>query len=98
MLDIILSKRFEKHPGHNKIQRREYVIEEGSTGRALNRATDLNMCLGPGQKIDMSVLFLERTGDSNYCPRCRTKSATSSGDRTRWWICSNLHISDILMV
>jgi hypothetical protein len=84
MLDMILSKRFEKHPGHNKIQRREYVIEEASTGRALSRTTDLRMCLGPGQKIDMSVVFPDGAGDSNYCPRCRTKSATSSEIRTQW--------------
>jgi hypothetical protein len=84
MFDMILTKRFEKHPGHGKILRREYAIEEGSSGRDLSRTTDWSMCLRPGQKIDMSMVFPEGESNTNHCPRCRVKSAVSSEARTQW--------------
>jgi hypothetical protein len=36
MLDTILAKRFEKHPGHRKVQMRELAIEDDTTGRELS--------------------------------------------------------------
>jgi hypothetical protein len=83
MFDTIIAKRFEKHPGHGKIQRGEFAIEEDSTGMELSRMTELTMCLSPGQKIDMSVIFNE-TSASNGCPRCGPKSEASSEARSRW--------------
>lgn len=84
MLDMILTKRFEKHPGHAKIRRREFAIEEGSTGTEVSRTKDWNICVYPGKKIDMSVVFPEGAGESNHCPRCRTKSPASTEARTQW--------------
>jgi predicted RNA-binding Zn-ribbon protein involved in translation (DUF1610 family) len=83
MFDMIIAKRFEKHPGHGKIQRGEFAIEEDSTGTELSRMTELTMCLSPGQKIDMSVIFNE-TSASNHCPRCGAKSEASSKTRNQW--------------
>jgi hypothetical protein len=79
MFDMIIAKRFEKHPGHGKIQRGEFAIEEDSTGTELSRMTELS----PGQKIDMSVIFNE-TSASNHCPRCGAKSEASSKTRNQW--------------
>lgn len=81
---MIIAKRFEKHPGHKKIQQREYAIEEGTTGRELSRATEWCMSLRPGQKVDMSVMFPENSALSNHCPHCHTRSASSSETRTQW--------------
>jgi hypothetical protein len=86
MFDMIITKRFEKHPGHRKIQEREYAIEEDSSGHEINRSMDLAMCLRPGQKIDMSVLFSENNATGNICPRCKTESAALSETRTQWLI------------
>jgi hypothetical protein len=83
MLDTIIAKRFEKHPSHGKIQRREFAIEEDSTGRELSRMTELTMCLIPGQKIDMSVIFNEMSA-GNHCPGCKAKSEASSETRNQW--------------
>ncbi|KAH8820125.1 hypothetical protein F5884DRAFT_744486 [Xylogone sp. PMI_703] len=87
MFDTIIAKRFEKHPGHRKIQRGEFAIEEDSTGREVSRMLDLTMCLRPGQKIDTSVIFSKGDADSNHCPRCRAKSAASSEARTQYSSC-----------
>ncbi|KAF4633139.1 hypothetical protein G7Y89_g4976 [Cudoniella acicularis] len=78
MFDMILSERFEKHPGHWKVQRREYAIEGDATRRELSRPSEWSMCFRPGQKVDMSVLFSENDGSGNHCLRCRTKSEALS--------------------
>ena len=84
MLDMILLKRFEKRSGHQKVLKGEYVIEEGITGRDVSRENELIMCLRPGQKIDMSMIFSDIDGNSNRCPRCFTISEASSETRTQW--------------
>ncbi|KAH9208158.1 hypothetical protein DL95DRAFT_415047 [Leptodontidium sp. 2 PMI_412] len=84
MLDMILLKRFEKRSGHQKVLKGEYVIEEGITGRDVSRENELIMCLRPGQKIDMSMIFSDLDGNSSRCPRCFTKLEDSSEARTQW--------------
>jgi hypothetical protein len=84
MLDTILAKKFEKHPGHRKIQMREFTIEDDATERELNRDKDWSLCFRPGQKVNMSITFPELGASTNHCPRCRTNSAASSEIRTQW--------------
>jgi len=84
MFDMIITKRFEKHPGHGKVLKGEFAIEEDATGRELSRKSDWSLCFRPGQKVDMSMLFSELESNSNECPRCRTKSSTSLETRTQW--------------
>ncbi len=86
MFDVILSKRFEKHPGHRMIQRREYVIEEGSSGHEFTRASELVLSLRPGQKVDMSMVFPERNVARNNYPRCQTVVIGSTDIRFQWYI------------
>ncbi|CZR63961.1 uncharacterized protein PAC_13858 [Phialocephala subalpina] len=81
MFDTILSKRFEKHPGHKKVQSGEYVIEDGISGHELDRMLELVSCLRPGQKIEMCITFAEANIESNTCPRCQTESVGSAGSR-----------------
>lgn len=84
MFDTILTKRFEKHPGHSKMLRREFAIEEGNSGREVSRKSDFILCLHPGQKINMSMIFKEKAANSNHCPRCGTKSAALPEIKTQW--------------
>jgi hypothetical protein len=84
MLDTILLKRFEKSSGHQKVLKGEYVIEEGITGKDMSRDNELIMCLRPGQKINMSMIFSDLDGPINRCPRCFTKSEASCETRTQW--------------
>jgi hypothetical protein len=84
MLDVILLKRFERLPGHQKVLKGEYSIEEGVTGRDFSREIEWSMCFRPGQKIDMSMVFSDLDATSNCCPRCGTKSAVSAETRTQW--------------
>lgn len=84
MFELILAKRFENHPGHGKIRRGKYFLEEEHDGREINRFSDLTTSLHPGQKIDMSVLFGEYSGSSNNCPRCKTKIAAPACTGVQW--------------
>lgn len=84
MLDTILLKRFEKRPGHQKILKGEFAIEEGTTGRDVTREHEFCMCFRPGQKIDMSMVFSDLDANSNHCPRCGTRSEALAETRTQW--------------
>jgi hypothetical protein len=85
MLDVILLKRFEKRPGHQKILQGEFAIEEGVTGRDITRKHEFYTCVRPGQKIDMSMVFSDLDANSNHCPRCGTKSGAEAATRTQWY-------------
>ena len=84
MLDMILLKRFEKRPGHQKILSGEFAIEDGTSGRDVSRENEFAVCFRPGQKIDMSIIFSDLDANSNHCPRCGTKSEASAEARTQW--------------
>lgn len=86
MFDMIISKRFEKHRGYTKIQRKEFAIEEAFTGREVSRSSDWTMAFCPGQKIDMSVIFSERDTVSNSCPRCRVSSPELTEAKVQWYV------------
>jgi hypothetical protein len=86
MFDMIIAKRFEKHTGYQKIQRGEYTLEEGVTGRGIRRAYNRSMSLRPGQKIDMRVVFPDVDTKRNHCPRCQTKCEASLTGRTDWYV------------
>ncbi|KAF4615625.1 hypothetical protein G7Y89_g15282 [Cudoniella acicularis] len=81
MFDLIISKRFEKHPGHKMVRNGMYAIEEGSSGQELSRTSELVLCLRPGQKIDMSMVFSEGNANNNTCPRCGTEAMGSTESR-----------------
>lgn len=84
MFEMILLKRFEKLPGHKKVSRGEYAIEESLSGTDVNRSRDWNLCFRPGQKVDMSIFFHDTAAPGNSCPRCGTLSGVSTEVRTQW--------------
>lgn len=93
MLDIILLKRFEKRPGHQKILKGEFAIEDGLTGRDVSRENEFGLCFRPGQKIDMSMIFSGRhrplifSGRGNINnpgPLCGTRSEAETEIGTQW--------------
>jgi hypothetical protein len=84
ILNLVLLERFENHPGHRKVLKGEFAIEDAVTGRDLNRETKLTMCFRPGQKVDMSMVFSGVDNYGNRCPRCGTKSEASAEARIQW--------------
>jgi ubiquitin domain-containing protein len=78
--DAVLEIRF-RDKGLRKIQRREYVLERGSDGKAIERHTPWNRCFSPGMQLTMDMLFKESNHATNTCPACGQESyeATDSG-------------------
>ena len=73
ILDTILSELFKKHPAHDKIQRKEFAIEHGSTGREISREWAFDMAFRPGEKVDMAMTFVYIGLTYDKCPNCRVK-------------------------
>jgi len=84
MLETILVKRFETSPGHTKVLRREYAIEDSATGRDFERKRDWNMCFRPGQKVDMSMTFPDAGRSSSSCPGCGKVAESLDNLQIKW--------------
>jgi len=59
MLGTILLELFKEHPAQKKIQRKEFSLERGNTGREISRIWALDMAFQPGEKVDMAMIFSE---------------------------------------
>jgi hypothetical protein len=89
MFDMILSKRFENHPGYKMVAKGEFAIEESISGMEVHREWNWSQCFRPGQKADMTMVFsappyLDTA--SNCCPRCKTKTSAAVGSRAQWYV------------
>jgi hypothetical protein len=85
MFDTIIVKRFEEQPGYKMVQRRQFAIEDDLTGREASRSFGWSICLRPGQKINMTMIFPDSDANSTSCPGCGTESAASTEDRIQWY-------------
>ena len=89
MFNMILSKRFENHPGYQKVAKGEFAIEESLSGMEVHREWNWSQCFRPGQKVDMTMVFsaspyLDMAADC--CPRCKTKISATVGSRAQWYV------------
>jgi len=82
MLDTILTEIFRQHPAQSKIKRKEFAIEQGSTGQEISRSLKLDLAFRPGEKVDMAMVFTDES-TSNSCPRCQCSSTGSINDRAQ---------------
>ncbi|KAE9363343.1 PAP1-domain-containing protein [Stipitochalara longipes BDJ] len=87
-LDIVVSwEAFEEHlgsffqvcPGAKKVQKREYAIEDGLTRVAFSKSQHWSLFSTPGRKVDMSMIFKDKSKNSAVCPKCNTISDEQKG-------------------
>ena len=87
--DAILQVRFKGTNGSGKVKRKEFVLQERTTGRDIVRQTPWEAAFRPGQIVDMGILFREciqvvaasnstsnprlDNNDSNCCPSCQAR-------------------------
>ncbi|KAF5013989.1 hypothetical protein FDECE_19 [Fusarium decemcellulare] len=64
VLYALLSGHFKGQNGHDKVQRREYALEESASGSDLNPERPLHLFLRRGMRINMSMLCAERCHSS----------------------------------
>jgi hypothetical protein len=75
----VLEDRFRGKQGSEKVQKKQYVLQDASTGRDIDPSLDFGDAFLPGQRIAMSLLFQsgsasEKTESSAHCPGCNTMS------------------------
>lgn len=72
--------------GSSKIRRREFALQESSTRGELTFTKPIASCLKPGQHVDMSMIFRDRTGETtkNVCPHCHTICEGPTDTETIW--------------
>jgi hypothetical protein len=81
----VLKINFQKHgSGAEKIERGEFAIQDSVTKRDIDLRTDWEVCFSPGQRVDMSMIFLGTPQNStqsylqplgstisgNFCIKC----------------------------
>jgi hypothetical protein len=84
MLEIVLIKRFEKSPGHAKVLKGEYAIEDSLTGKDFTSNREWSMCFRPGLKVDMSMVFTDAIASETSCPRCKTVINAPDNVQIQW--------------
>lgn len=75
----LLNGSFKGQKGHEMVVRREYALEESASGKDLDSAQPLHLCLRRGMKINMSMIFQAAEMVLGACPRCGTESNASEG-------------------
>ena len=68
------------------VQRKDYTLEEGSTGRDLNKDLPLYCCLRRGMKVYMSMIFQSTEVVVGACPRCHTVTDSPQDVNIQWYM------------
>lgn len=85
--DAVLATRFEGLPGHKKIERREFVLQERSTSREISREDPWEIAFRPGASVCMSLVFqqdVKITESNSHCPYCGNISDKATSDDVHW--------------
>ncbi|RSL90954.1 hypothetical protein CEP51_000518 [Fusarium floridanum] len=75
----LLAGHFKGRSGYDMVLKREYALEEGSSGRDLDTNRPLHFCLRKGMKINMSMVFDAATVIAGACPRCNMVADVPEG-------------------
>lgn len=85
----VLATRFEGLPGHNKIERREFVIQERATNREISSNEPWEFAFRPGASVLMSLVFQRdvKTAESkSHCPYCGDVSESGTAYDVHWQV------------
>lgn len=83
----VLAARFEGLPGHNKIERREFVLQERATSREISGKEPWEISFRPGASVLMSLLFqrdVKAAEAKSHCPYCGSISERQTADDVHW--------------
>jgi hypothetical protein len=93
-LQSILEVRFRDIQGHKKIMQKQYGLQDGASGREVERSRAWQSAFLPGQRVEMSMVFhSEEPASSDFnnatCPGCHTPTTSSTDSDIQ---CSNCSI------
>ena len=91
--DAILRLRFQDVQGFKKVQKKEFVLQEHATKREIKRTRPWECAFMPGQRVDMSLVFVKKASveqseeiPSTSCPNCRAVSNKSQDSEKQWLV------------
>lgn len=91
--DAILLLRFQDVQGFKKVQNKEYALQEHATKREIKRTRPWECAFLPGQRIDMSLVFVKKAPaeqseeiPSTSCPNCHAVSDKSQDYEIQWLV------------
>jgi hypothetical protein len=87
--EFVIEDSFRNRPGHGKVRRKEYALNDHASGRMIHRSLDWDDAILPGQEIDMSLKFSRMAfeGENHTqasCPYCQSSSDQPNDKRIRW--------------
>ena len=82
--DSVLELRFRNMQGYTMVQNKEYVIQDISTRREVDRSFPWEASFLPGQKVVMSMLFNDTMSSTTSCPRCHCSSEKPQNSDIQW--------------
>jgi hypothetical protein len=83
----LLQLRFETiGKGQELIQRRQFALEDSSSGLDVNRSLPISVSFRRGMKIDMSMMFSNDDAIEGVCPKCRTPANAPENTTIQWYV------------
>ena len=81
--------------GPRKIANDEYTIQDIATKRVIDLSKSWEACLMPGQKLDMTMLFVRPDRHCSSCPSCKTVCESIADEAVECRACG-LHFQRII--
>ncbi|KAF2814381.1 uncharacterized protein BDZ99DRAFT_568011 [Mytilinidion resinicola] len=91
--DAVLEIRFKGLKGYSQVRRKQFVIQEQSTRREIDRTSLWEGAFFSGQRVDMSLIFQSDTKEADNkklvsCPNCHSISSQPTGEEVQCSTCS----------
>jgi len=70
--DSVLEVCFRDLPGHGKVAKKDYILQDQKTNREMQRSVPWLGAFKPGQHVNMGLIFRQRRGRTRIstCPAC----------------------------
>ena len=79
----VLKTRFKDY-GLQRIERKQFALEESQIKRAIDLRRPWHQCFLPGQRIDMSMIFTRAKTPGSTCPSCLYESTIDMNHEVEW--------------
>jgi hypothetical protein len=91
--DAVLEVRFRGLDGHEKVIKRDFVLQEHATGFEIRRSRAWEASILPGQRIEMSFVFSQEgsfastavDASCTSCPKCGFVCSEKQDSEVQWY-------------
>jgi hypothetical protein len=83
----VIEFRFQGRKGFSKVQRREFILQDHLTRRAIHQTVEWDVAFQHNQQIEMSMVFWEppdSEDNEDHCPFCRRRIEYRVSNSTQW--------------